>query len=385
MGRIAKLLGLSSLLLALLLVWGCASVSPGSGDQKAEKDEDKIEKGYFRHRWWNYYDRALAYAEIQSHAKSVADLEEALRQRDEDQRMARTYGMHFIDYFPHRELGVVLYQMGELEKAETELEASLDQYPSAKAQFYLERVRRALIEKEGKKITEPRLSLDFDADPVWTREDPVVVSGAAEDEMYVAGIRVNGAPLFIDGSRKQIRFHRDLSLGQGRHLVSVEARNLLGGATKREVVVHVDRQGPIIIIEELDFGEGRARGEITVSGFVHDEAGVSVLEVDGQAVSIEQGTDVPFTYRRAGEAGAVTLFARDRLGNQTNAKIPRTPDEVGCSPVRRCLCECGRRGRVPTDLPLWAGRHNPSKGKPRGLDRFSGRLPRKDLPRRASQ
>jgi tetratricopeptide (TPR) repeat protein len=361
MGRIAKLLELSPLLLALLFVWGCASVSPGSGDKKAEKDEDKIEKSYFRHRWWNYYDRALAYAEIQSHAKSVADLEEALRQRDEDQRMARTYGMHFIDYFPHRELGVVLYQMGELEKAETELEASLDQYPSAKAQFYLERVRKALIEEEGREITEPKLNLDFGTDPVWTSEDPVVVSGLAEDEMYVAGIRINGASLFIDGSRKQIHFHRDLSLGQGQHLVSVEARNLLGGATKKEVVVHVDRQGPIIIIEELEFSGGRARGEITVSGFVHDEAGVSVLEVDGQAVSIEQGTDVPFTYRRAGEAGTVALSAKDRLGNQTNAKIPLTLDEAGRSPVRVAFANAGGGGGYPLISLFGLGDTTPPK------------------------
>ena len=341
MGNVAKSLGLSFFLLAVLTVWGCASVSPGSGSEQGEKDEDKIERRYFRHRWWNYYERALAYTEIGSYPKAVADLEEAVGLRDEDQRMARTYGMHFIDYFPHRELGVVLYQVGDLERAEAELQISLDQHPTAKAQFYLERVRKALLEQEGKEITEPRLNLDFDADSVWTREDPVVVSGVAEDEMYVAGIRINGTPVFIEGSRKKIPFHRELSLSQGRHLVSVEARNLLGGTGKREVVVHVDRQGPMVIIEEMDFGEAGTRGETTVSGFLQDEAGVSAMTVDGQAVSIEEGTEVPFTCRRTAAAGAVELFARDRLGNQTIAQIPLAPDQVGRSPVHLAFADAG--------------------------------------------
>jgi Curli production assembly/transport component CsgG len=347
MRRSAESRGLLSWLLAILVVWGCASVSPGSREEEAEKKEDRIGSAYFRHRWWNYYDRALAYAEIRSYEKAVADLEEALRQREGDQRMARTYGMHFIDYFPRRELGVVLYQMGDYGKAETELEASLAQYPTAKAQFYLERVRKALIEKEGRKITEPRLSLDLDTVPVWTREDPVVVSGEAEDEMYVAGIRINGAPLFIEAAKKQIRFQRDLSLGQGRHLVSVEAVNLLGGKTKQEVVIHVDREGPMVIIEELDVETRKTTSEVTVSGFVHDEAGVSVLEVDGQAISIEEGADVPFTYRRAVEADTVELFARDRLGNSTTARIPLAPAEVGRSPVRLAFSDAGERDGYP--------------------------------------
>jgi hypothetical protein len=60
--------------------------------------------GLFRHRWWNYYQRALGAADDRNYAAARADLTAALERRDLDQRMARTYGMHFIDYFPHREL-----------------------------------------------------------------------------------------------------------------------------------------------------------------------------------------------------------------------------------------------------------------------------------------
>ena len=62
--------------------------------------------------------------------------------------MARTYGMHFIDYFPHRELGIVYYEMRKMDAAKKELELSLVHFPTAKARFYLDRVRKALIEQE---------------------------------------------------------------------------------------------------------------------------------------------------------------------------------------------------------------------------------------------
>lgn len=128
--------------------------------------------------------------------------------------MARTYGMHFIDYFPHRELGIVFYQMGDLKAGKRELELSLSQFPSAKARFYLDRVRRRLIEKEGKEASLPVVSLDFKTAEVWTREDPVIISGVAEDENYVSAISIRGVPLFLEGSKKSISFKQSLNLPQ---------------------------------------------------------------------------------------------------------------------------------------------------------------------------
>jgi hypothetical protein len=53
---------------------------------------------------------------------ALKDLATAIGKRDKDQRNARTYGMHFVDYFPHRELGIAYYHKGDLVKAAKELE-----------------------------------------------------------------------------------------------------------------------------------------------------------------------------------------------------------------------------------------------------------------------
>ena len=36
-------------------------------------------KGAFRHRWWNYYERALSYAEGAFHKQALADLDAPVR------------------------------------------------------------------------------------------------------------------------------------------------------------------------------------------------------------------------------------------------------------------------------------------------------------------
>ena len=158
--------------------------------------------------------------------------------------MARTYGMHFVDYFPRRELGIVYYQTGNLEAAKEALTLSLRQYPTAKARFYLDRVRKGLMEKKGGQVAAPRLTVDFpEGDLLWTREDPVLISVAAEDENYVSLVTIKGVPLFMEGAQQQVSFSEPLELGQGLHTVEVETRNLMGRTTRRSVVIHVDRQG----------------------------------------------------------------------------------------------------------------------------------------------
>ena len=305
----------------LLSLCQCAVQSAAPVYLKDGKEYGKV-SGAFRHRWWNYYERGLSYADGEFYQEALSDLKEAMGQRHKDQRMARTYGMHFVDYFPHRELGIVYYQMGDLGLAKKELELSLRQFPSAKATFYLDRVRKSSIEQETREITPPRLALDVETQEVWTREDPVVISGVAEDEQYVAAITIRGSPLFLEGSRKRVPFSESLSLSQGTHTIEVVARNLLGKATKRQLVIHVDRQGPLVTIDDLRLDQTAAESEIVISGFLYDEAGVSGLLINNREIPIRHGVEVSFSKRLTPDAKVLDLVARDRLGNQTSASIP---------------------------------------------------------------
>jgi TolB-like protein len=311
-----------------LLIWatgfvicGCATQSSDSVYTKEGKEFGKV-KGAFRHRWWNYYERGMSFADGEFHQEAGADFKIAIAQRPEDERRARTYGMHFVDYFPHRELGVVYYRMGDLKAAKAELELSLSQYPSSKARFYLDRVRKALIEQQAREVAPPKLYLDEKAEEIWTRDDPVLVSGYAEDEEYVASLSVKGVPVFLEGAEQKVAFKQALELSQGRHEVPVVARNLAGKAATRRLVVRVDREGPVITVEKVEHPQRPMEGEIFVSGSAYDEAGVFQLVVNGTVFGAGIGTEVPFTQRLPLGTKDLDITARDRLGNETSARIP---------------------------------------------------------------
>lgn len=209
-------------------------------------------RGAFRHRWWNYYERGLSYKEGEFYPEAIADFGFAIAQREEDQRMARTYGMHFIDYSPHRELGIAYFETGNLEKANAELERSLSHWSTAKTRFYLDRVRRALILQKGVEVPPPIIELEEKSDEIWSREDPLVLTGVVRDDNYVADVRVRGVKLFQEGSEKQLKFQERLHLVQGDHTIDITAINLAGSSATKKINIHVDRQGPLITLEKID-------------------------------------------------------------------------------------------------------------------------------------
>ena len=130
----------------------------------------------FRGKWWHYYERGVDYSDRGELEKSLSDLTKAGKMRDKDQRMARTYGMHFIDYFPHRELGIVHFNKGNIETAIKELEESIRSVESSRAVFYLNLARKSQI--SGKKEippTPPKIVFENPTGSVITRNHTIQV------------------------------------------------------------------------------------------------------------------------------------------------------------------------------------------------------------------
>ncbi len=318
--------------IVMILAAGCAEGPTGSRYVKDGKEYGTV-RGTFRDRWWNYYERGLSFAEGTFYSEAIDDFRKAASQRNEDQRTARTYGMHFIAYFPHRELGVAFYLLGDLVEAREELSLSLAQFPSAKAKFYLDQVRKHILRQSGVEKGAPVIRLALKEEEIWTREDSVVIEGTAEDEHFVSSVRIGGAPLYIDGSDKRISFSKKLPLPQGRHLVVIEAANLLGGKASHKVVFHVDRVGPMIALKPLQFDENVPEGQVRLSGTLYDEVGVSGMMVNGRPYGVVEGTETPFDLQLKTEEGRVELVAVDRLGNRTSAWIDLTKTTGLSGPV----------------------------------------------------
>ncbi len=90
--------------------------------------------------WFKSYDDGLKALEAQDYEKAANLFREALAGNSTDKQKMRTYGLHFIEYYPHRELGIVLYHLGQVDEARRELEKSLSQEPSGRARDYLQKI-----------------------------------------------------------------------------------------------------------------------------------------------------------------------------------------------------------------------------------------------------
>ncbi len=91
--------------------------------------------------WFREYEEGLEAMEVQDWSKAIRHFQEAIKGNDSDNEHVRTYGMHFIEYFPHRELGICYYNMGDQTGALRELQLSIQQEPSARAQEYLKQIK----------------------------------------------------------------------------------------------------------------------------------------------------------------------------------------------------------------------------------------------------
>jgi tetratricopeptide (TPR) repeat protein len=276
----------------------------------------------FRGTWWDYYERGMKYAEAGSWKAAIADFRAARAQRDKEDRSARTYGVAFIEYFPVRELGIALYQEGQYKAAVEALERSLAGFPTAKAAYYYNLARGALLRQAAADPRPPRIKIDAPADGLLTNALAMEVRGTAESKNQVAGVDVNGEAQLIDAATASQPFTQTARLAPGPNAIQVRARDLLGQETRTTVNVLVDREGPVVVIDRA----ARAGGLIRLEGTVFDNVRLGALSINGQAATVGSGTESTFASDVPLTATAFAIEAADAVGNVTRVRLPIPAD-----------------------------------------------------------
>jgi hypothetical protein len=237
------------------------------------------------------------------------------KNRDRDQRMLRTYGMHVIDYFPHRELGIIHYYMGNFELSESELHLSISQEPSEKAKFYLDKVRTSIMHIQKQMVSKPIIEIDsHHKNEIWTNADPIYISGLASDTQYIKKITIGGEPIFMESAKQKVQFAHSLSLNPGKYSISITAENLLKGQTTKNLIVQVDRTGPVIMINPIQAGKD-------IVGSLYDASGDIILYADDHPMRHINQTISDFVIPFDHTKNKIVLVAKDRAGNQTQAVV----------------------------------------------------------------
>jgi TolB-like protein len=273
----------------------------------------------FRGAWWDYYERGLLYGERGLWKAAMKDFQAALDARGHEDGFARTYGMSFLEYFPLREMGVALYYDAQYTAAVQTLERSLATAPTAKAAYYLNVARAALLRQSRPDPHPPQLTLTAPRDGLLTNRSTVEVQGTVESRNFVAAVAINGEPLLLETAAVRVPFAAHIPLASGPNVIEVVARDLLGNETTAAVRVIADREGPVVAVARV---EPVAGGRLRLDGVVYDNSRLGWFQIDGRRMRLSGTVESQFSAELPGGGETILIEAADTIGNLTRARLP---------------------------------------------------------------
>ena len=308
--------GMAVLLVALM---GCAGQQGVVVDGKTYG----VTKSVFRGRWWSYYERGSSFLSGSLEEQAAADFQQALRGRSTDTWQARTYGLHFVEYFPNRELGIAYYQMSRLDEARQYLEKSLAQVDTARANQYLDLVtRKQIASGQISDTAGPSLQTSLkDGAIVSSRQVPFEIT--ANDDVAVARVEVNGKAVPQRRSNPKVTVADSLLLNEGTHEITFKAGDLADKSAAATVKLEVDLTGPTIgIFSPRDFSVTNA-DSVRLEGICVDKNGVASVTLADKPIPSQTGNRVEFSADLPLQEGdnAFVIIAKDVAGNETRSAI----------------------------------------------------------------
>ncbi len=102
-----------------------------------------------RDAFYDYYEQGQVYMRSADWVRAIEEFKSAASLEFEDSKSRRTYGTRYIEYFPHREMGVAYYNLGDCQNARKELDLSMSYTTSERASAYLQKCAQAPQLPEG--------------------------------------------------------------------------------------------------------------------------------------------------------------------------------------------------------------------------------------------
>ena len=349
-----KRLSIIYLLIAVTFTVSLLTCAPTATAPVYQKDGKTfgVTSGAFRHRWWNFYERGLSYADGQFFIEAVADLQEAIRQRAQDQRMARSYGMHFVDYFPHRELGVLYYYQEKFDDALKELETSLAMVDTGKAKHFLNLVRKKILELSNTDKAPPVIRLSSGSEKPVSNSLNFEVKGEVEDDFFAHKIAINDDPEFIELSAQKIPFSKKIKLKKGLNEIKIKTMDLLGKITEKQVTVVGDFEGPALNLKNFADGDTVEENSIVLNGALADATGITSLKINDEVLTYNKEQEIEFAFNLELKEGenTIMLAATDVAGNTTTGELnlAYTPQLAGIPGFHKMAS----KRKFNTDMPI---------------------------------
>ncbi|MBN2685258.1 MAG: hypothetical protein JXR40_08255 [Pontiellaceae bacterium] len=282
-----------------LFLTGCSSI-PG----RRPADPHVIT----HHTWWNHYQRGRLFLQENNYTAARRDFEIALGRHPgarypyaQERWKARTYGLHTIEgYFPHRELGICLFYLNRPTEALTLLESSMNMEPSARAKFYMNRIREEMATAAA-----PAPQIQLEQIPERTSNRTLILRGTASGTNEVMRLIINGEPEFIELADHRISFQKELQLKEGPNPIEILAEDISGKQTLTNLVLTADWTPPQIHLN-------RTNNELCIT--CTDNLALGTLQLNTQSVPTE-GTEFSMT-RAIASNQPLLMTVTDLAGNR---------------------------------------------------------------------
>ena len=289
----------------------------------ASKEEITRDFNLYRGKWWNYYVRGRWYADGGYYNEAIQDFKRSVSLRSRDERSARSYGLHFWEYFAHRELGIVYYNQEKYEEAKKELEASLSTADSARTKFYLNKCNEAILKITKSDQEPPQIKISSHADGEFVNIPIITLKGVVSDDCCAISnnILIQGKKLFIELAEKNINFSEDVSLRPGENVICMEASDLTGKSAQRNLKITLDIHPPILYLDDVRILQKDGKQIASVKGTVVDDYGLKELYINDTEVHIHShkednfDEDIVLT-----DGNKISFKVVDIAGNETKGK-----------------------------------------------------------------
>lgn len=298
-----------------------------------------VTSGVFHGRWWNYYERGCSFLAGGFLNEAEQDLRTAVQSRSHDTWQARTYGLHFVEYFPNRELGITLYKKGQLAEAENLLRTSISQVDTERARYYLDLIVKDRISRgELNDIESPKVKAELveisgeitkdknkkQASSSIVKEVNTLLRIECSDDLGIQQISVNQSPVFLRHGENSVVIEQNVDIKEGLQNFTIVARDLAGKESTFDLSSKVDLTGPTIgIFKPGDFLTTN-ENEIMIDGVVVDDSGISEILINNNAVSGQTGEQRQEIHSamplKEGE-NVFVIAARDVAGNETRTAL----------------------------------------------------------------
>ena len=312
------------LIFFLLLALAAESLGQASRTSfpQRKRRRSPIESKVFLANWWDYYNRATRRIDSGNLKGAEQDLREAIKFRSEGSPNARTYGVRFQEYYPHYELGIILFDSGRYDEALSELKTSLKTTPLEETYFFIHEARRRIALRDGMDRSPPVLDILEPIAGTITSKTSIHVKGVARDDIYVDAITVGNRPLLVDRAKPEVRFEMEVPLPQKSNQIRVVVTDLVGRTTTTDFVVEVDREGPVFSLRNIRLSTDGKTARL--KGTAYDPHQLARVAVNGIPLPIDPNQttlEIDQAFRLSDPNGSLNLELVDGFENNTLATL----------------------------------------------------------------